>query len=340
MSTTATAIRKKRNFKGLALPTPPVVAETTGARPPAPEDAELVGRLKSLEIGLELKLDLRSEDLMVVRELGAGNGGTVSKVLHVPTKTFMARKNIHLEQPQMKKQVLRELQFLHDCNSPYIVSFYGAFLSEGDVCVCMEYMDVGSLDGIYRKHGPISVDILGKITHAVLMGLVYLYENHRIIHRDIKPSNILINSHGLIKICDFGVSGKLINSIANTFVGTSHYMSPERIQGAPYSVKSDTWSLGITLLELAMGRFPFPPEGKTLAIFELLQFIINEPIVLDEDRFPSGFNSFINACLSKDPKSRPSPTELLEHPFVKEAVAEKLDLEKWALSILPPQESK
>lgn len=143
MSTTATAIRKKRNFKGLALPTPPVVAETTGARPPAPEDAELVGRLKSLEIGLELKLDLRSEDLMVVRELGAGNGGTVSKVLHVPTKTFMARKNIHLEQPQMKKQVLRELQFLHDCNSPYIVSFYGAFLSEGDVCVCMEYMDVG-----------------------------------------------------------------------------------------------------------------------------------------------------------------------------------------------------
>lgn len=90
---------------------------------------------------------------------------------------------------------------------------------------------------------------------------------------DIKPSNILCNSHGDIKLIDFGVSGELINSIAHTFVGTSVYMSvsqsclfrygrliwlqPERIQGAEYSVKSDVWSLGITIIELAHGRFPF-----------------------------------------------------------------------------------
>ena len=110
---------------------------------------------------------------------------------------------------------------------------------------------------------------------------------------DIKPSNILFNSQGAIKICDFGVSGELINSIADTFVGTSTYMSvgrhhswgdlsswllcsliilesfwygpmeipwyfqPERIQGAQYTVKSDVWSLGISLIELALGRFPF-----------------------------------------------------------------------------------
>ena len=106
---------------------------------------------------------------------------------------------------------------------------------------------------------------------------------------DIKPSNILFNSRGEIKICDFGVSGELINSIADTFVGTSTYMSvgrhhlwgdfsswllnsitlfllwleipwcfqPERIQGAQYTVKSDVWSLGISLIELALGRFPF-----------------------------------------------------------------------------------
>jgi mitogen-activated protein kinase kinase len=86
-------------------------------------------------------------------------------------------------QPQVKKQVLRELEILHHCDSPYIVSFFGAFLSEPDVCMCMELMDVGSLDSIYKKYGPIPVPILGKITIAVLGGLVYLYENHRIIHR-------------------------------------------------------------------------------------------------------------------------------------------------------------
>jgi len=121
----------------------------------------------------------------------------------------------------------------------------------------MEFMDKGSLDGIYKKIGPIDIDVVGKVALAVLEGLTYLYDVHRIIHRDIKPSNILCNSSGEIKICDFGVSGELINSIADTFVGTSTYMSPERIQGAQYTVKSDVWSLGISLIELALGRFPF-----------------------------------------------------------------------------------
>jgi len=127
----------------------------------------------------------------------------------------------------------------------------------------MEYMDKGSLDGIYKAIGPIDIDVVGKVALAVLEGLTYLYDVHRIIHRDIKPSNILFNSRGQIKICDFGVSGELINSIADTFVGTSTYMSPERIQGAQYTVKSDVWSLGISLIELALGRFPFSEDSSS-----------------------------------------------------------------------------
>jgi len=118
-------------------------------------------------------------------------------------------------------------------------------------------MDKGSFDSIYRKIGAININVVCLVAHSVLEGLTYLYDVHRIIHRDIKPSNILLNSEGEIKLCDFGVSGELINSIAKTFVGTSIYMSPERIQGAEYSVKSDIWSLGITLIELATGQFPF-----------------------------------------------------------------------------------
>jgi mitogen-activated protein kinase kinase len=168
---------------------------------------------------------------------------------------------------------------MHDCHSPYIIDFYGAFLADPNICMCIEFMDKGSLDGIYKKIGPIDIEVVGRIALAVLEGLMYLYDAHRIIHRgissftsmhihfgspniDIKPSNILFNSKGQVKICDFGVSGELINSIADTFVGTSTYMSPERIQGAQYTVKSDVWSVGISLIELALGRFPFADDDR------------------------------------------------------------------------------
>ncbi|KAJ9123771.1 hypothetical protein QFC24_003545 [Naganishia onofrii] len=202
--------------------------------------------------------DLRNDEFKVLGDLGAGAGGTVDKVVHVPTGTVMAKKLVLIDaKPAVRKQILRELQIMHTCASPFIVSFYGAFMKEPHICICMEYMDRTSLDGVYKKHGAIGIQVVGKIAEAVLEGLTYLYDVHRIIHRDIKPSNILVNSRGAIKICDFGVSGELINSIANTFVGTSTYMSPERIQGGNYSVKSDVWSLGISLIELALGRFPF-----------------------------------------------------------------------------------
>jgi len=232
----------------------------------------LADTLANLDMNAEVKFDLRNEDLKDLQELGQGNGGSVKKVEHTPTNTIMAKKIVLIDaKPAVRKQILRELRIMHECHSKYIVSFYGAFLADPNICICMEFMDKGSLDGIYKKIGAIDIDVVGHVALAVLEGLTYLYDVHRIIHRDIKPSNILCNSQGQIKICDFGVSGQLINSIADTFVGTSTYMSPERIQGAQYTVKSDVWSLGISLIELALGRFPFSesdPNDSDLSDFE------------------------------------------------------------------------
>jgi len=93
---------------------------------------------------------------------------------------------IHLEvKPAVKKQIVRELKVLHECNSPFIVGFYGAFYAEGEISICMEYMDAGSLDLVLKRCGNIPENILGKITIAVLKGLAYLRDKHNIIHRFI-----------------------------------------------------------------------------------------------------------------------------------------------------------
>ncbi|KAL5353815.1 MAP kinase kinase (MEK) [Pseudogymnoascus australis] len=308
---------------------------------------------KNLEIGIEYKLDLKREDLEVLKELGSGNGGTVSKVRHIATGTVMARKVsaggfpvIHVEaKKEIRRRIVRELHIMHECNSDYIVNFYGAFLSESnDVIMCMEYMDVGALDRVSRDFGPIRVDVLGKIAEATLGGLTYLYIKHHIMHRDIKPSNILVNSRGFIKLCDFGVSGELVNSVADTFVGTSTYMAPERIQGEKYTVKSDVWSFGLSIMELAIGKFPFDAsehlsdgDAAPAGILDLLQQIVHEPAprLPKSEAFPQILEDMIQKCMSKRPEERPTPQELYERePFVQAAKRTPVDLRDWAVSLM------
>ncbi|XP_017877164.1 dual specificity mitogen-activated protein kinase kinase dSOR1 [Ceratina calcarata] len=334
-------------------------------------DEEQRKRLESF-LGQKEKVgELCDEDFEKLGELGAGNGGVVMKVRHKKYGLIMARKLIHLEvKPAIKKQIIRELKVLHECNFAHIVGFYGAFYSDGEISICMEYMDGGSLDLILKKAGRIPEPILGTITSAVLKGLSYLRDKHAIMHRDVKPSNILVNSAGEIKICDFGVSGQLIDSMANSFVGTRSYMSPERLQGTHYSVQSDIWSLGLSLVEMAIGMYPIPPpDEKTLAaifstppgqppaesattnnastpttqspghntgsprpmaIFELLDYIVNEPPPkLPAGIFSDTFTDFVDRCLKKNPAERADLKTLMNHEWIKKAESENVDIAGW-----------
>ncbi|KAJ1548043.1 Dual specificity mitogen-activated protein kinase kinase dSOR1, partial [Nowakowskiella sp. JEL0078] len=194
-------------------------------------------------------------------------------------------------------RIMRELKIQRKCRSEYIVQFYGAFTFEGEISICMEYMDMGSLDNVYKAIGSLPESIISLITGPVIRGLVYLFDSHKIVHRDIKPSNILLNRKGEVKIADFGVAKELINgTYARTFTGTEGYLAPERINGeCEHGVESDVWSLGIALMELALGRFPLPPSGVAfVAPLELLNYIQCEPSPTLPDGFSENFNMFVN----------------------------------------------
>ncbi|CCF56390.1 hypothetical protein KAFR_0B00920 [Kazachstania africana CBS 2517] len=294
-------------------------------------------------------IEYQLQDLVQLGKIGQGNSGTVLKVLHVPTSKILSKKTIPIEQNNdiINNQLLRELTIMKGIK-PHdnIISFYGAFIRHSvnnEIIILMEYMDCASLDKIlnvfksfmekenvtnYRKTWFNNPLVLSKISFAVLNGLSYLYKNYKIIHRDIKPSNVLINSKGQIKICDFGVSKKLINSIADTFVGTSTYMSPERIQGNVYSTKGDVWSLGLMIIELVTGEFPLGGHDDTPdGILDLLQRIVNEPSPRLPTSFIENYSShniedlkelvnFVNRCCVKEEKGRSSINELLVHDFI------------------------
>ncbi|XP_059922283.1 dual specificity mitogen-activated protein kinase kinase 2a [Gadus macrocephalus] len=161
--------------------------------------------------------ELKDDDFHPICELGAGNGGVVNKVRHRPSSLVMARKLIHLEiKPAIRNQIIRELQVLHECNSPYIVGFYGAFYSDGEISICMEHMDGGSLDQVLKEARRIPEDILGKVSIAVLRGLAYLREKHQIMHRGGSSINTLSG------FCLQGSSPRLLRS------GSNHRVRPRK----------------------------------------------------------------------------------------------------------------
>ena len=185
--------------------------------------------------------------------------------------------------------------------------------SSGTISIAMEYCEGGSLDGVYREvkklGGRTGEKVLGKVAEGVLNGLTYLH-SRKIIHRgtcapivsfsahtdipsDIKPSNILLTRSGQVRLCDFGVSGEFgTKGDANTFIGTSYYMAPERITGKSYTITSDVWSLGVTLLEVAQHRFPFPADGTEMqpkaGLIDLLTYIVRQPIPTLKDEEENG----------------------------------------------------
>ncbi|KAK9419384.1 putative Protein kinase domain-containing protein [Seiridium unicorne] len=300
-------------------------------------------------------------------ELGKGNYGTVYKVRHskprvprfgpglagiksalipgapaAPTDTpdspvdgktgnttglVMAMKEIRLELDEAKlATILKELVILHECASPYIIDFYGAFFQESAVYMCIEYMDGGSIDKLYA--GGIPEVVLRRITYCTVMGLKELKDKHNIIHRDVKPTNILANSRGQVKICDFGVSGNLVASIARTNIGCQSYMAPERISGGAlmqggatdgtYSVQSDIWSLGLTIIECAMGQYPYPPS-VSLSIFDQLDAIVKgSPPDMPKEGYSNTAHRFVQSCLNKTASLRPTYQALLNSEWLQD----------------------
>jgi mitogen-activated protein kinase kinase len=266
-----------------------------------------------------------------------------TKATQGTTGVVMAMKEIRLELDDAKfAAIIMELDILHRCISPQIIDFYGAFFQEGAVYICIEFMDGGSIDKLYGDGIPENV--LRKITLATTLGLKSLKDEHNIIHRDVKPTNILMNTRGQIKICDFGVSGNLVASIAKTNIGCQSYMAPERISpggvqmaganpgGGTYSVQSDIWSLGLTIIECAMGRYPYPPETYNNIFSQLSAIVDGEPPNLPPEGYSDAARNFVHGCLHKIPKMRPTYAMLLQHqwlaPFTKPAAIMEEDEEE------------
>lgn len=253
-----------------------------------------------------------------INRIGSGSGGTVYKVMHRPTGKFYALKVIYgNHEESVRRQICREIEILRDVDNLNVVKCHDMYDHAGEIQVLLEYMDRGSLEGIHITNEAALADL----TRQILSGIHYLHRK-RIVHRDIKPSNLLVNSMKQVKIADFGVSRVLAQTMdpCNSSVGTIAYMSPERIntdlnQGRYDGYAGDIWSLGVSILEFYMGRFPFA-VGRGGDWASLMCAICMSQPPEAPPTASRQFREFILCCLQRDPHRRWTANQLLRHPFV------------------------
>ncbi|XP_073912581.1 myosin-IIIa [Castor canadensis] len=288
-----------------------------------------------------------SDTWEITETIGKGTYGKVFKVLNKKNGQKAAVKildPIHDidEEIEAEYNILKALS-----DHPNVVRFYGIYFKKdkinGDkLWLVLELCNGGSVTdlvkGFLKRGERMSEPIIAYILHEALMGLQHLH-NNKTIHRDIKGNNILLTTEGGVKLVDFGVSAQLTSTRhhRNTSVGTPFWMAPEVIAceqqlDTTYDARCDTWSLGITAIELGDGDPPLADLHPMRALFKIPR---NPPPKLRQpELWSTEFNDFISKCLTKDYEKRPTVTDLLQHQFITQIEGKDVMLQKQLMEFI------
>jgi eukaryotic-like serine/threonine-protein kinase len=246
----------------------------------------------------------------IVRLLGEGGMGASYEAEDLDTGRRLALKVLThaLDSADARKRFLREGRLAASINHPNSVYVFGTEEIDGIPVIAMELMSGGTLGDRVKARGPLPI---GEAVDCVLQVIAGLEAAHAtgILHRDIKPSNCFVDSDGTVKVGDYGLSiskGARWDStltVAGAFLGTPAFSSPEQLRGEDLNVRSDIYSVGVTLYYLLTGRTPFEAQNVVQLLASVLEGRPPSPAKWRRD-IPKELCRTVLRCLEKDPDER------------------------------------
>lgn len=244
-------------------------------------------------------------------ELGRGAMGVTYKALDTNLRIPVCLKVIasaHLHSDIARQRFIREARSAARLRNPHVAAVYHLGTTGGTYYYAMEYIDGETVDALIKRNGPLPPQLALAITDQVARALAAA-EPHGLVHRDIKPANLMVireDEQITVKVIDFGLAkSSLPDEDSATlsqggFVGTPHFASPEQLEERELDVRSDIYSLGVTLWFMLAGRVPF---GGSMA--QVMSAHLSKSPPFEKLNVPAPLARLLRRMLEKDCKNRP-----------------------------------
>jgi serine/threonine-protein kinase len=204
----------------------------------------------------------------------------------------------------LASRFISEIRMLASFDHPNIAQFYTAFQVDNQLVMMMEFVEGYTLEQLATQ-GPLPESDTINYMQQVLSALSYAH-GRGVVHRDIKPANIMLTSHGVVKLMDFGIAKaqrEVDLTRPGTTMGSLYYMSPEQVRGEAVDARSDIYSIGVMMYELMAGRRPFEADSA-YAILNQQCNVAPQPPVEINPQLPAALSEIILCALQKDPACR------------------------------------
>jgi serine/threonine-protein kinase len=286
---------------------------------PSPSERELLVLARASDRPVELSIEDRSGQrvghFLLKRKLGQGGMGVVYEAHDEALRRPIALKLLHpsaLRSDGARKRLLREARAASAIEHPSVISVFEVSEIGDEIYIAMELVRGRTLAERLQREGNLPVGELVEIFSAVCSALGVAHAKG-VVHRDLKPENIMLDEQGRVRLLDFGLAkptpleGSASTSANVTeegrIIGTPGYMSPEQASGRPVDARSDVFSLGVVLYEMATG---VPPFAGATRVETLVSIMRDEPlpVIRRNPRVPPALSRVIERCLQKDMKRR------------------------------------
>lgn len=255
----------------------------------------------------------------IMKPLGKGKFSIVYMAKHLPDGLMCAVKKINIFDmmvPKQREKCLKEVRLLQSLDHPNIVKLLDSFIDHQELLIIVEWAEKGDLKRLIRKaianETSFQESEIWEYSKQLASALDHMHTK-RIMHRDLKPANIFVAVDGSLKLGDLGLGRFFSSQTLEAFskVGTPLYMSPEVLHGAGYDMRSDVWSLGCVVYELAMLRSPFKSDQQ-LSLYDLFVRISKGEYPPPPDTFGAELRKLVSEMLALDPQQRLDVSRVLQ----------------------------